>query len=440
MSNFSISIEPLNVHGLPESMARKERATIGRLKILANSYCATEGMDLHQNTPEEGPLVAGYPLAEWLAWNWWRLRWEAAPAGRSPDHGPSDTWLMSHALGNVGSGYCWPDISLSSDGFLTQLTWRPWNDLSHATFRYFGPDRTAIMQASSFEQAVDEFISATLDRLREAGVPPENLEILWEELREERDNEQSTRFRRMEARIGADPDEREEDEITALLSRAEALGEAAFEEIAGDPIVQTRDNGKLLTDRCIEDFAAEVGFDTKPSDAVRLDEPHPRTLWGTELAWKVGVEAARALRSQEGLGLEPVENARLCQLGAVAEEALQPISTSKAIACFMLDDVGNGAKAVFRSANATGRRFELARLIGDRVIVDDGRLFPATMTGSYRQKTQRAFAAELLCPWEAAEPMLEEAESEDDAIDDVASHFGVSPLLLHNRIGDNVPR
>ena len=439
MSNFSISIEPLNVHGLPKSMARKERATIGRLKILANSYCATEGMDLHQNTPEEGPLVAGYPLAEWLAWNWWRLRWEAAPIGRSSDHAPGHTWLMSHALSNVGSGYCWPDVSISSDGFLTQLTWRPWNDISHATFRYFGPDRSAGVQASAFEQAVGEFISATLEQLHEARVPPENLKILWEELREERDNEQSTRFRRMEARIGADPDEREEDEITALLSRAEALGEAAFEEIASDPIVQTRDNGMLLTDRRIEDVAAEVGFDTKPSDAVRLDKLPAKAPWGAELAWKAGVGAARALRSQEGLGLDPVEDSRLCQLGAVVGEALQPNGASKGTVCFMLDEASNGGKAVFRSANATGRRFELARLIGDRVVVDDGCLFPATMTGSYRQKTQRAFAAELLCPWEAAEPMLEEAESEDDAID-VANHFGVSPLLLLNRIEDNVPR
>ena len=440
MSNFSISVERSNVVGLPQSMERNERATIGRLKILANSQCATEGMDLHENAREEGPLVAGYPLAEWLAWNWWRLRWEAAPVGRSSKHQPGSSWLMSHALSNVGSGYCWPDVSISSDDFRTQLTWRPWNDISHATFRYFGPERSATVQASSFERAVDEFISATLERLHEEGVSPENLNVLWEELHEERNNEQSTRFRRMEARIGADPDEREEGEITALLSRAQALGEDAFEEIAGDPIVQARNNRVLLTDRRIEDIAAEDGFDTNPRDAVRLDNSRPQAPWGSELAWEVGVEAAKAVRAQEGLGLEPVEDARLCQLGGVVGEALQPNGASnKGIVCFMLDDTGNGAKAVFRSSNSTGRRFELARLIGDRVVVDEGCLFPATMTGSYRQKTQRAFAAELLCPWEAAEPMLEDAESEDDALD-VANHFGVSPLLLLNRIEDNMLR
>ena len=436
MNELALSLEPLRQNGPQGSLARTEHETVGRLKIVANTYCATEGMDLHDHEIEEGPLISGYPMAEWLTWNWWRLRWEA-PMPRSATYRPNDSWLMSHALSAIGSGYCWPDITISSDGFATELTWRAWSDITHATFLYFGPERSEVVPASAFERAVDAFIAAVLGRLNAAGVDAGNLGAVWEELREERENAQIASFRRMEARIGSDPDEREEEEIMNLLSRAAALGEAAFEELASDPFVQAKGDGALLRERHIEDTAARLGFDASPREAVRLREHPQGAAWGSDRAWKVGLRAASALRAQEGLGLEPVSNRRLCELGAVAEQALEPEGAPRGVVAFMLDGVRRGARVVLRSANEMGRRFELARLIGDHALVDDGRLFPATATSSYRQKVQRAFAAELLCPWDAVRPVLEDVVSEDDATD-VANYFGVSPLLLINRIEDHL--
>ena len=172
-----------------------------------------------------------------------------------------------------------------------------------------------------------------------------------------------------------------------------------------------------------------------PREAVRLREQHNEVPWGHELPWKIGVRAAEAMREQEGLGLQPLSDQRLCELGAVCEDALSPDEAEKNVVAFMLDGPAHTAKVVLRSGNKPGRRFELARLLGDRAMVDQGRLFPATATSSYRQKVQRAFAAELLCPWEAARPMIEDMVSEDDATD-VANHFGVSTRLVLNRAED----
>ena len=436
MNELSLSLEPLRDHGPRNSLAPAEHETVGRLEIVANRHCATKGMDLHHRKIEQGPLVSGYPIAEWLVWNWWRLRWEP-PMPRSAHYRPNDSWFMSHALNTIGSGYCWPDITISSDGFSTELTSRAGNDTTHATFLYFGPERSEVVSASTFEKAVDDFVMAVLERLDDAGLPADNLGAVWEELSEERADAANAKFRRMEARIGSDPDEREEEEIMNLLARAATLGEEAFEELASDPFVQTKGNGMLLEEQHIEETAARLGFDANPSDAVRLREHGDGVPWGRERAWKVGERAASALRAQEGLGLEPVTNRRLCELGAVTEAALEPDDTPKGAVAFMLDVMQRGAKVVLRSANEMGRRFELARLIGDRALIDDGRLFPATATSSYRQKVQRAFAAELLCPWDAVRPMLEEVVSEDDATD-IAHHFDVSPLLVVNRIGDHL--
>lgn len=82
-----------------------------------------------------------------------------------------------------------------------------------------------------------------------------------------------------------------------------------------------------------------------------------------------------------------------------------------------------------RSKWETGRRFELARLIGDRLFGGDRRLFPATRAYSYRQKAQRAFAVELLSPFEAVNEMLGNDDSEENQAD-VAQHYEVSPMMI----------
>ena len=434
MTDLAISLDPLpdNVHNA--TVARAEHDTVGRLTIVANGHCATEGMDLHGNAIEEGPLVSGYPMAQWLAWNWWRLRCEP-PMPKSVAHRITDSWAMSHMLSTIGSGYCWPDITITSDGVSTEFACRAWTDTAHATFRYLGPERTEVVFTDAFDSAVDAFIESVLELLPLKSGPDDSLRTLWAEIQQERQNPAVERFRRMEARIGSDPDEREEREIAALLARAEQLGEAAFEELASDPFVQTDADGRLLRGHQLEETAQRFGFHGSLHQAVTLHDAPDRTAWGSEPPWKTGQSAAKALREQERLGLEPLTDRRLCDLVGVSQSALEPGAAATKVVAFMLHEPKH-TSVVLRSRNLPGRRFELARLIGDRALVGDGCLFPATSTSSYRQKVQRAFAAELLCPWEAAEPMLHDVVSEDDATD-IADHFGVSPLLLINRIVDH---
>lgn len=69
--------------GLPE-----ERACFAALSIDAHAQCLTEGRDAWANRLRKAPYLSAYPFAEWLAWNWWRLRWEPrAPAAASSSSG-----------------------------------------------------------------------------------------------------------------------------------------------------------------------------------------------------------------------------------------------------------------------------------------------------------------------------------------------------------------
>ena len=73
---------------------------------------------------------------------------------------------------------------------------------------------------------------------------------------------------------------------------------------------------------------------------------------------------------------------------------------------FALDIGQTAGRVVFRWRWQSGRRFELALLLGDRIILPrSGRLF-ATRSHTYRQKMQRSFAAESLAPFGAVDEML----------------------------------
>jgi Zn-dependent peptidase ImmA (M78 family) len=92
---------------------------------------------------------------------------------------------------------------------------------------------------------------------------------------------------------------------------------------------------------------------------------------------------------------------------------------------------------VLRSRWPTGRRFELARLLGDRVIASPrGRLHAATRAYTYPQKMQRSFAAELLSPFEAVDRMLG-GDYSGEAQQDAAEHYQVSELTIRTILVNN---
>ena len=81
----------------------------------ANGTSLTEGLSFDDESLRPGPLVSAYPLAEWLAWNWWRLTREATPSQVNRH------WAFAHRLSSIGGGYRWPNLELVSDGERVRL-------------------------------------------------------------------------------------------------------------------------------------------------------------------------------------------------------------------------------------------------------------------------------------------------------------------------------
>ncbi len=103
---------------------------------------------------------------------------------------------------------------------------------------------------------------------------------------------------------------------------------------------------------------------------------------------------------------------------------------------FALDQSSGKSRVVLPSKWETGRRFALARILGDQLAYR-GRdaLHAATHAYTYRQRLQRSFAAELLCPYEAVDDFLQ-GDFGTEAVEDAAAHFNVSTMTVQTMLAN----
>ena len=404
-----------------EAVPAEERACFGRLQIRLGSIMLSEGQDGFVGCARTGPLVSAYPLAEWFAWNWWRLTVEPRP------NAPTYEWQSAHCLSTVGAGYLWPNITIHSDGETTVLAARPTHPTGLSPFR-FTADQTAIVPTRQFVAALDEFLSQIQGRLRAEGIEATDFDTTWSDVLQERATPEDAAQRQLEALLGFDPDEGDQAAIRRIIQDARTLGQHAVMELAAG---HTPGRMPPSADQ-IEDWARRYGHDTQPSarvDLTGLDSTKPRP----RRAWQRGYSAARAVRAHSRLGNGPVSDQRLADLCAVSASILGH-AEHPPLAFGLEDEAHTSGRIVLRSSYRTGRRFELARLLGDRLASGcTEALAPVSSSYTYRQKLQRAFAAELLCPFESLDAFLDGDYSES-AQDDAAQHFAVSERVVEKQL------
>lgn len=401
----------------------EERACFCALGIQANDIWLTEGRDSLANRLRQAPLLSGYHLAEWLAWNWWRLRWES--------RGASNEWRFSHRMSTIGGGYIWPDITIFSDGERTALIARATRERAETPFRYIN-STAAVIPSTDFESGVDNFVDQILGRLESCDVKSTNLSSIWAEVHDERHDPKLSQIRKLEALLGSDPDEADAGVIDRLISDASVLGETAIEELAADHGNVQMSPVPFASD--LADLAKNHGFDVSLPNMVHLpassfDEGR-RSRYP---AWLVGARVAQALREQERLGDDSISDERLANMLAIDSKAFDHHLAAPVGMSFALDSNAKSSRIVVRSKWHDGRRFELARLLGDRLLSSEGQLYPATRSFTYRQKAQRSFAAELLCPFNAALNMLQGDYSLEKQ-GDVAAYFDVSEITVRTQL------
>ncbi len=398
------------------------------LGIVLGDGFATRNQDVWSNTVLDEVRLSAYPLALWFASSWWRLRWEPLPLEASPPL----AWRMAHEMAAAGYGYVWPQIVFASDGDMIQIASLQSKPESKEAVHYLA-DRTIAVDARTFEREIDAFIDSTLARLHARFKRTTDLHALWGEVKEERRDPSLAFERRLEATLGFDPDECPSDALELFKRLLPQAGASAVGEIA--PVCATEDPGASI--REILEIAETGDLAGNVSDVLK---PGSFQVDGSIPAWECGWQLARKLRMELGLKEAPLSDEILCELVGLQRDkmvSLEVHSKRRPIGLSIRNGHASEFKHIFRKRHLTGRRFELSRFICEFLATGaNDTWLPSTDAKMARQKIQRSFAAEFLCPIEAIK-LYAEGDYSDDSIEDVASHFSVAPLAIQSQLVNN---
>jgi hypothetical protein len=363
-------------------------------------------------------------LAEWFAANWWRLRWEPALESWHKDA----EWRMAHSLAAVGGGFVWPDAVFASDGNSVEITARPRSHgVSFEPVRYISYVQARI-SVVEFEQQVDIFMDTVLSRLQTLNLREQSLLKLWNEIVRERQDPRVSQQRKLEAMAGFDPDQSPAAALEELLADREHLGKNALAEVVAETRHQTGDILKIIFD------LGRSRSKPKPGGyRARLPGLDMSAFTSTgELPWQKGASLARYVRTQLGVGKKPIKNRDLADILSIESAAFMANSTAgTAMSLGIRTGRSDAFDLYFDRPTPTSRRFAACRLLGDNLgFASHEKLLPATHAKTARQKFQRAFAQELLCPVEALLEKIQTTKPNEDDISEAAEYFHVSPLLV----------
>ncbi len=425
MSAFSILPEWISPGHRPEEVGQ----TSALLTIKCGNHFATRNEDDWSKSVHSFACLSAYPLALWAAASWWRLFWEPAPS-RSPDI----EWRMAHELPAAGYGFLWPKLTFESDGESVAVLCEPTDSTSREPVRYL--ERfTCSLKPRIFEKAVSDFIDLVVARLHAVGINESELHRIWREVVEEREDQETSLFRRLEASLGFDPDEAPQGMLESLRAISKDAGEAATFEIA--PALSKTASEVLFLN--LQEVAGSAGI------AGEVQPPAPLLALLRDAAyqeypvWERGWLLARRARSVWGLHLEPLSNIAFSEiLNADISKSANGIQNKLPLGLAVRNHPGSAhLNFHFRRSNNTGRRFEAARFLADHLLAPaKDRWLPETDAKTARQKIQRAFAAEFLCPIDGLKNFLNDDFS-SDAIEDAGNHFGVSPLAVRSHLANN---
>lgn len=414
---FELEWEPTD-----ESVQAPElRASWSRLEVWVREECVTLVEDRPTKSYRRSIRVPLYPLAEWLAFNWWILRFDGRDDHRGPHVGRRN--MMA-----AGDGYLWPNLRVFPAGELVRLLWHGRPPDNQESLRYVSRGDNWLPADEVF-RAFSNLIQDVVFHLEEAGIRDTPLQREWSATWQLDSDEID--FCAASARLGLDPFSEGldlADELEAVVNRlpADIVGDFLDAAPADRLAQEAQWVEKALTS------AASLG-PPSPTFGLALVEKvlHRSSSEGITFPYRQGYSAARELR----------ERLQLADTDHVPDEMpVRRVMADEATTTF----VGTGSRSIWDSVNlvmghASGRqsqRFASARAMWHAAEPRGAREFLLTKSRSARQRAGRAFAAELLAPAEGIRQRLSGDISyvDSEEIEEVAEHFDVSAMVIDHQI------
>ncbi len=400
-------------------------ATFASLRIDVGRRPLTRIFDEGARTLRDRVFVPLYPVAEWLASNWWFLAFEHENTLKK-DH---PAFMRRHSLGTSTDGYALPDLTVIPSGGRTQIRWGERQPSQTRTV--FQDSGSALLDREQFMHDCASFIDAVVDRLFEHSISSTFLQDEWAAI--QATDEEEAGFCKMAAGLGWDPYDLDNAEQRQVMMLADELGKLREEAAAvidwHDPARDARSILDAVEDakRCVLPLGDIL-------NGLTIEE-------STEMPpWKVGYQRARKVRDRLGLDGQPLLSDRelaaaLNQDAAALTRATKPLIPLSGLR--LVDGVvtrGDSGAVSFglKARGEIGKRFLFCRALGEAIASYGAGL--VTRGTTRRQQTNRAFAAEFLAPSRSLRERITYPSVDDEQVDDLAEEFGVSTQVIRNQI------
>ena len=408
-------------------------STWASLRIQVNNSVLTRVLDPSGNRVRDRIHVPLYPLAEWLATNWWFLLHESEDRMGIADR----PFMERHALGPSREGYRFPNIHVVSFDTRTRVTWKH-DRLRWTGLEFLDREGCEWIDKEGFHQACADLVDAVVERLASCGLRNTLLGEEWQAIRDA--DQEERKFCQTAAALGLDPYSIDALHQTRVFGIEKALSGAVFEEAL--PIL---DVDRLETELVAIARALRVGksasIPLQRFTSLRDEVIHLVTPQGQNRPWGVGYSLAREVRAQLGLDGTPLSSWPSLSR-ALGEPRLADGRLSRSRAFYRAvrldgvvtsDDDGLPAFAFRPGGGSPTCRFRLCRGLAELLLRprSDALL---TTARSNRQQLGRAFAAEFLAPSAGLQECVHYYVLDEEEVAELAERFGVSPWVIEHQI------
>lgn len=401
------------------------RATWASLSIFIDNHPVTELLDTKTKSVRSSIFLPLFPLAEWIADNWWFLQVEA----ERPDNTKDIEFDRRHCFRWAREGFVLPSLRFVAIGNNVDAQWQPL-EIPDAGVRFLSSGN-AVFDARVFTEHLREFVNAVVARLEESGVTGTTLQEQWHEI--ENTPTQEREFCHASARLGVDPyavQDQLEKEILDVAGtiRAELLDD--FLSLAN--INNLTDQARKLTSA-----SRAISEDVERVDALTAVRRRAPQLAPGLTPWKTGYVFATQLRQAFSGGtwkspsLEKLAGyLNIDQL----DHCLLPKPDCQFLDALTGTNRHNVPKFIIEKKHPDSKQFAFCRALFEHLTLPQERFAAVSRLRTERQQMNRAFAAEFLAPHSMLKKDVSSATVGEDEIEDLAVEYGVSPFVIHHQI------
>ncbi|MFE6871762.1 hypothetical protein ACFVFS_35120 [Kitasatospora sp. NPDC057692] len=397
------------------------------------------------------PYTTGslYPLAEWIAFNWWSLLAEARPGTQISQlrfayrNGVGDQrgswWVRSrrHTLRAAGGGFRWPDAMIVPEGRQTRIVWMPDNVPAWRP----GPRHVArgntVVGSEALTEALRGFVDAVVARLADWGITGTPLQREWAELAATDPAEEA--FCRAAARLGLDPYTEAGPYAADIVRVVRELPEPMSTDFLNG-VAPQRIAERLRWVARARELAGQGGQAHPAITELRELAADMRATFHTpgrlDNAWHMGYELARRVRAWAG-----VADTERIETDTMLTHHVEPVTYGDRGLVGYGTRTGAGGPVLVSSRRFTERprRFLEARALC-HFLFEHGPEFLIASAHTHRQHFARGFALEFLAPARGVAERLGDPRGLNTAedVEQIAEDFGAGTIVVEHQLDNQM--